>query len=159
MLRKDWATCYSQCLLHCSLLLSCYLYRETPNKLSFSACSDFLLRIAYQYLLLLVGFDTLTYRKRCNRSLTVVGHQVPFSGAVAGERSAIGKVKLVRKFFIILFFYFCYCCSLSLWTTLLLERCLREDAPHRWWLILPLLKLCLIKYQLALSIMFWLIVM
>ena len=73
--------------------------KKTPKKLSFSACSNFLLRIAYQYLLLLVGFDTLTYRKRCNRSLTVVGHQVPFSGAVAGERSAIGKVKLVRKSF------------------------------------------------------------
>src|SRR6187399_2124117 len=49
--------------------------------------------------------------------------------------------------------------QLCLWTTLLLDRCLREDAPHLWWLLLPLLKLCPIKYQLVLSIMFWLIVM
>src|SRR3954470_4634930 len=36
---------------------------------------------------------------------------------------------------------------------------LPENAPHLWWLFLPLLKLCLIKYQLVLSIVFLLIVM
>ena len=130
--------------------------KKPPKKLSFSACSNFLLRIAYQYLLLLVGFDTLTYRKRCNRSLTVEGHQVPFSGAVAGERSAIGKVKLVRKYFISVLFIFLLLLLFVLWTTVLLDRCLRESTPHLWWLLLPLLKLCPIKYQLVLSIMFWL---
>src|ERR1041385_2813950 len=51
------------------------LISKTPKKLSFSACSYSLSKITYQYLSLLVGFDPLTYRKRYNRSLTVVGHQ------------------------------------------------------------------------------------
>ena len=46
-----------------------------------------LLKTAYHFLLLLVGFDTLTYRKDYNRSPTLVGHQdsflVPLSGSVA----------------------------------------------------------------------------
>ena len=46
-----------------------------------------LLKTAYHFLLLLVGFDTLTYRKDYDRSPTLVGYQdsflVPFSGSVA----------------------------------------------------------------------------
>ena len=34
-----------------------------------------LLKTAYHFLLLLVGFDTLTYRKVYDRSPTLVGHQ------------------------------------------------------------------------------------
>ena len=34
-----------------------------------------LLKTAYHFLLLLVGFDTLTYRKDYDRSPTLVGHQ------------------------------------------------------------------------------------
>ena len=34
-----------------------------------------LLKTAYHFLLLLVGFDTLTYQKDYNRSPTLVGHQ------------------------------------------------------------------------------------
>ena len=34
-----------------------------------------LLKTAYHFLLLLVGFDTLTYRKDYDRSLMLVGHQ------------------------------------------------------------------------------------
>ena len=36
-----------------------------------------LLKTAYHFLLLLVGFDTLTYRKDYDRSPTLVGHQQP----------------------------------------------------------------------------------
>ena len=36
-----------------------------------------LLKTAYHFLLLLVGFDTLTYRKDYNRSLILVGHHTP----------------------------------------------------------------------------------
>ena len=36
-----------------------------------------LLKTAYHFLLLLVGFDTLTYRKEYYRSPTLVGHQPP----------------------------------------------------------------------------------
>ena len=35
-----------------------------------------LLKTAYHFLLLLVGFDTLTYRKDYDRSPTLVGHQM-----------------------------------------------------------------------------------
>ena len=35
-----------------------------------------LLKTAYHFLLLLVGFDTLTYRKGYDRSPTLVGHQL-----------------------------------------------------------------------------------
>ena len=46
-----------------------------------------LLKTAYHFLLLLVGFDTLTYRKDYDRSPILVGHQdsflVPLPGSVA----------------------------------------------------------------------------
>ena len=46
-----------------------------------------LLKTAYHFLLLLVGFDTLTYRKDYDRSPILVGHQdsflVPLSGSEA----------------------------------------------------------------------------
>ena len=46
-----------------------------------------LLEIAYHFLLLLVGFDTLTYRKDYDRSPILVGHQdsflAPFPGSEA----------------------------------------------------------------------------
>ena len=44
---------------------------------------DTLLKTAYHFLLLLVGFDTLTYQKGYNRSPTLVGHQ-PWSAIVGG---------------------------------------------------------------------------
>ena len=48
---------------------------------------NILLKTAYHFLLLLVGFDTLTYRKDYNRSPILVGHQdsflAPFPGSVA----------------------------------------------------------------------------
>ena len=52
-----------------------------------------LLKTACHFLLLLIGFDTLTYRKDYDRSPILVGHQ----GAVAGECSAFGRWNLVRK--------------------------------------------------------------
>ena len=39
-----------------------------------------LLKTAYQFLLLFVGFDTLTYRKDYDRSPILVGHHVPRAG-------------------------------------------------------------------------------
>ena len=38
-----------------------------------------LLKTAYHFLLLLVGFDTLTYRKDYDRSPILVGHHTPIS--------------------------------------------------------------------------------
>ena len=41
-----------------------------------------LLKTAYHFLLLLVGFDTLTYRKDYDRSPTLVGHHLSHSLAI-----------------------------------------------------------------------------
>ena len=74
--KKDWAT-----LLH--LVYFCYLLPVTNHliiKLSvtdnFSAWREYLIENACHFLLLLVGFDTLTYRKDYDRSPILVGHQV-----------------------------------------------------------------------------------
>src|ERR1041385_8111986 len=73
--QKDWATCYS--LVPFTLLAFTFLLLipKTPKKLSFSSCNYFFTKVTYQYLLLLVGFDTLIYRKHDERSPTVEGHQ------------------------------------------------------------------------------------
>ena len=44
-----------------------------------------LLKTAYHFLLLLVGFDTLTYRKDYDRSPTLVGHQDSFMAPLPGS--------------------------------------------------------------------------
>ena len=59
--KKDWAT-----LLHfiyfCYLLLvTNYLITKLSVTYNFSASENTLLKTAYHFLLLLVGFDTLTY--------------------------------------------------------------------------------------------------
>ena len=51
-----------------------------------------LLKTAYHFLLLLVGFDTLTYRKDYDRSPILVGHQDSFLAPLPGS-----EVPLVRK--------------------------------------------------------------
>ena len=73
--KKDWAI-----LLHLI-----YFYHLLPvtnyliTKLSVTGISvlaeNTLLKTACHFLLLLVGFDTLTYRKDYDRSPTLVGHQ------------------------------------------------------------------------------------
>src|SRR4051812_48191539 len=60
------------------LLFPCCLYPKTHKKLPFSTCSYSLSKITCHSLLLLVGFDTLTYRKGYDRSPTLVGHQDHF---------------------------------------------------------------------------------
>ena len=44
-----------------------------------------LLKTAYHFLLLLVGFDTLTYRKDYDRSPTLLGHQDSFLAPLPGS--------------------------------------------------------------------------
>ena len=66
---------------------------------------------ACHFLLLLVGFDTLTYRKDYDRSPILVGHQDSFLGPLPGS-----EAPLVRKKFI-------WCseiyCHLLLWKVIL----------------------------------------
>ena len=75
--------------------LSCY---QTTPLLTISALADItLLKTTCHFLLLLVGFDTLTYRKELQLIPYTCGSSRLFSGAVAGEWSAFGKWNLVRK--------------------------------------------------------------
>ena len=58
------------------------------------------LKTAYHFLLLLVGFDTLTYRKDYDRSPILVGHQdsflVPLPGSEAPLVGGIWKGKIYK---------------------------------------------------------------
>src|SRR5215216_7599580 len=63
--------------------LSCY---QTTLLLTISALADIiLLKTTCHFLLLLVGFDTLTYRKELQLIPYTCGSSRLFSGAVAGE--------------------------------------------------------------------------
>ena len=48
-----------------------------------------LLKTACHFLLLLVGFDTITYRKDYDRSLTLVGHQDSFLAPLPGSEAPL----------------------------------------------------------------------
>src|SRR3954463_4130645 len=48
-----------------------------------------LLKIAYHFLLLLVGFNTLTYRKDYDRSPILVGHQDSFRAPLPGSEAPL----------------------------------------------------------------------
>ena len=71
-------------------------YHKTIYHLQFQCLQKTLLKTAYHFLLLLVGFDTLTYRKDYDRSLHLWVMKTLF-WRVAGECSAFGEWNLVRK--------------------------------------------------------------
>ena len=58
---QDWATLLHFIYFHCLLLVTIYLIKK--------------LYVTYNFLLLHIGFDTLTYRKDYDRSPILVGHQ------------------------------------------------------------------------------------
>ena len=71
-------------------LFTCYslLFILSQNYLSPTVsvlAEKTLLKTAYHFLLLLVGFDTLTYRKDYDRSPTLVGHQDSFLAPLPGS--------------------------------------------------------------------------
>ena len=57
------------------LVLYLLVTTKTHKYVPFSACTETLLKSTCQHLLLLVGFDTLTYRMDYDRSPMLVGHQ------------------------------------------------------------------------------------
>ena len=83
------------------LLLS--VISKTPKNLSVSIYSESFIKTACQHLLLLVGFDTLIYRKYCDTPPILVGHQdyflAPLPGSEALLKSGIGKDN-----------FYCKCC-------------------------------------------------
>src|SRR4051812_36726182 len=141
--------------LLCLLLSYCFLYRKPlKNYLSVLAvipCPKSLINTFRSSL----GSTLLLFENAAIDPLRlwVIKYRflAPLPRSIALLVSEAGK-----EIFILLLFLFCSCCSLSIWTTYLLDRCLRGNTPHLWWLFLPLMKLYLIKYQLVLSIVFWL---
>ena len=89
-------------------LLALYLFAisNTPKNLFASVYSESLIKTACQYLLLLVGFDTLIYRKYYDTPPILVGHQdyflAPLPASEALLKSGIGKGNL-----------YCKCCFIS----------------------------------------------
>ena len=71
---------------------------NTTENLSASFYSELLIQITCQHLLLLVGFDTLIYRKYYDTPPILVGHQdyflAPLPGSEALLVSGIGKENL-----------------------------------------------------------------
>jgi hypothetical protein len=95
-------------------LLVLYLL-ALPNPLEnpfASIYSESLIKTACQHLLLLVGSDTLIYRKYYDTPPILVGHQdyflAPLPGSEALLKSGIGKCNFCRKycFYFCLLFYF-----------------------------------------------------
>ena len=87
--KKDWAT-----LLHLSYfiyLLPVMIYLITNYLLPIISvlAENTLLKTAYHFLLLLFGFETLTYRKDYDRSPILVGHQYSFLAPLPGSEAPL----------------------------------------------------------------------
>ena len=87
--KKDWAT-----LLHpvyfCYLLsLQITLSQNYLLPIISVLAENTLLKTACHFLLLLIGFDTLTYRKDYDRSPTLVGHQDSFLAPLPGSEAPL----------------------------------------------------------------------
>jgi hypothetical protein len=85
---------------------------NTPENPFVSIYSESLIKTACQHLLLLVGFDTLIYRKYYDTPPILVGHQdyflAPLPGSEALLKSGIGKgnFRCEYCFYFYLLFYF-----------------------------------------------------
>ena len=133
------------------LVLYLFFISKLQKYFSFSTCSKTLLKSTCQDLLLLVGFDTLTYRKDYDRSPILVGQQDSFLAPLPGSEallvSGIGK----ERFYCRCCFYFFACYFASLWSALRLACCLGLALPsYLWWMrVLHPLKLLHLKYLWA----------
>ena len=74
--KKDWATLLHLSYFYYLLPIMIYLITKLSVTDNFSACREYLAETTCHFLLLLVGFDTLTYRKDYDRSPILVGHHV-----------------------------------------------------------------------------------
>ena len=83
--KKDWATLLHFIYFHCLLPVTIYLIKKYLLPTILVLAEKTLLKTAYYFLLLLVGFDTLTYRKDYDRSPILVGHQDSFLVPLPGS--------------------------------------------------------------------------
>jgi hypothetical protein len=132
------------------LILYLFALSNTPENPFASIYSETLIKTTSQHLLLLVGFDTLIYRKYYNTPPILVGHQdyfmAPLPGSVALLKSGFGKGNHRCEYC----FYFCLLFFILLWRTLHLVSYLGTLLPllHMWMNHHHhhLLKLILLKY-------------
>jgi hypothetical protein len=84
---------------------------NTPKNLFASIYSESLIKTTCQHLLLLVGIDTLIYRKYYDTPPILVGHQdyflAPLPGSEALLKNGIGKGNLRCEYCFYFYFYFC----------------------------------------------------
>ena len=82
--KKDWAILLHLVYFYYLPPVTNYLITKQSVTDNFSACREYLAENSYHFLLLLVGFDTLTYRKDYDRSPILVGHHIviPYSSVV-----------------------------------------------------------------------------
>ena len=106
--------CYKKGLGHlvapyllCLLVTRYYLsYHKTIYHLQFQCLQKTLLKTAYHFLLLLVGFDTLTCRKDYDRSPILVGHHTPSwaarysSGPIFHSTGFFWSIKIIKNWHI-----------------------------------------------------------
>ena len=87
--RKDWATLLHLVYYFYLLLVTNYLITNYLLPIISVLAENTLLKTAYHFFLLLVGFDTLTYRKGYDRSRTLVGHQDSFLAPLPGSEAPL----------------------------------------------------------------------
>ena len=86
---KDWATLLHFIYFIYFLLVTIFLSQNYISPTISVLAEKTLLKTAYHFLLLLVGFDTLTYRKDYDRSPTLVGHQDSFLAPLPGSEAPL----------------------------------------------------------------------
>ena len=87
--KKDWATLLHFIYFWYLLLVTNYLITKLSVTITSVLAENTMLKTAYHFLPLLVGFDTLTYRKDYDRSPILVGHQDTFLAPLAGSEAPL----------------------------------------------------------------------
>ena len=87
--KKVWATLLHLIYFCYLLLVTNYLITNYLLPIISVLAENTLLKTACHFLLLLVGFDTLTYRKDYDRSPILVGHQDSFLAPLPGSEAPL----------------------------------------------------------------------
>ena len=87
--KKDWAILLHLIYFYFLLLVTIYLITNYILPTISVLAEKTLLKTAYHFLLLLVGFDTLTYQNDYDRSPILVGHQDSFLAPLPGSEAPL----------------------------------------------------------------------
>ena len=87
--KKDWAILLHLIYFYYLLLITNYLTTKLSVTDNLSACREYLTENCLSFPLLLVGLDTLTYRKDYGISPILVGHQDSFLAPLPGSQAPL----------------------------------------------------------------------